>query len=459
MFINRGQEGLQKRKPLDETHAGPASTAAAPTDSGHIPPLARSPSSECLLEDQLISAFYESYASRSLKHPSKTADPAWLYHSLRITFPTETLRQALFSLACIRLGRLNDDQATVIKGHQVYGQALRLMQQALYDPILMRHEETLAAARCMILYEAFEATSENMTSWFNHIQGIARILELRGPRCHHSPLTQTILESTRYYVMIVGMMQRRPSFLGRAEWLTEPWVDGHKNFEQRYIDYGFYLSDLSHQGDSIISQDASADPVSRHVEFVQVLRGLQCGLDAVTALRKELLQISIEQARSCPPGNIDQNLCSVDFGEEAGTTITSATLNALDLSYSLFAAALLHRYRGHPSSEHDSVVSQFGPYVDQGRRLMLARQILQDLEACSHGSFEHIRARMIFPLNVLRWELRQHPEEFGRVNGLFDVIAGKSKYRIGRSVQKEGTFALPLAVVEGKANKCTSQRE
>jgi hypothetical protein len=261
--------------------------------------------------------------------------------------------------------------------------------------------------------------------------------------------------------MIVGMMQRRPSFLGRAEWLTEPWVDGHKNFEQRYIDYGFYLSDLSSRGDAIISQDVSADPIARQFEFVQVLRGLQRGLDALTNVRKELLQISYQQAQSGTSGIgiVDQNLCSIDFGDDSGLSITSATLNGLDLSYSLFAAALLHRYRDQPNIEHYHATPELGPYIDHHRRLMLARQILQDLEACLHGSFEHTRARMIFPLNVLRWELRQHPEEFGRVNELFDVIAGKSKYRIGRSVQREGASALPLAVVEEKASKCTAQHE
>ena len=41
----------------------------------------------------------------------------------------------------------------VKSGQQIYGEALRLLQDALYDQDLMWNDETLAGVRALVLYE------------------------------------------------------------------------------------------------------------------------------------------------------------------------------------------------------------------------------------------------------------------------------------------------------------------
>ncbi|KAI1609374.1 hypothetical protein EDD37DRAFT_162038 [Exophiala viscosa] len=455
VFINRGQQGLQKRKRLEE--ARPAQSrhtemiAPAVTSPHKQPSMASSPPCRYLLEDQCISVFWDGFSARSVTDSRPASDPAWLHHILNISSPVDTLRQTLLSLAYTRLGRLNDDPAAVLRGQQVYGQALKTMQQALYDPHWSRHDETLAAARCMVLYESFESTSESMTSWFNQIGGVAQIIELRGPQNHRRPLQRTILESMRYNVMIACTMRRKDSFFAQHQWLTEPWRDDIKNLEQRYIDQGFVLASMLERSDAL-SQRNSCDEFSTRRAVVDILRRLLDGLSNLQALSQELAEVEAQYARSKPAGYNVKELCTPQTGEVT-IAVASATIMALELSYATLAAALVSRYTSKLQLDHDdsSILAGIRPYLDQSRRLTLSRQLLQDLETCLEGrNLDFTRGRLILPLNVVRWELREYPEDSAKIGELFDFATAKGKYRIARSVLKAGTSPLPDIVLNAK---------
>ncbi|KIV82293.1 hypothetical protein PV11_04414 [Exophiala sideris] len=451
VFINRGQQGLQKRKRLEE---------ARPAQSEHtdrvVPavlfhskrsPIVSSPPCRYLLEDQCISVFWEGFSAKSVTDPRPASDPAWLHHILNISSPADRLRQALLSLAYTRIGRLNNDPVAVIRGQQVYGQALQAIQQALYDPHWTRHDETLAAARCMVLYESFESTSESMTSWFNHIGGVARIIQLRGPRSHRKPLQRTILESMRYNAMIACMMRRQDSFFAQHQWLTEPWMDDTKSLEQRYIDQGFVLSSMYGKSDALMQLNVYNE-MSIRQEILEILRRLLDGLSNLRDLSQELAEVEAQCARSKPAGYNVKELCTPQTGE-VSIAVASATIIALELSYAMLAAALVNGYtdRLHFDDDDSGILADISSYMDQCRRLTLSRQLLQDLQTCLEGNFDCTRARLIFPLNVVRWELRESPEDSAKVRELFDFAAAKGKYRIVRSIQKAGRSSVPSIVL------------
>ncbi|KAK4943483.1 hypothetical protein LTR10_016974 [Elasticomyces elasticus] len=449
VFINRGQQGLQKSKRLEEARPAQAGhvVASAVSSHGKRSPIVSSPACRYLFEYQCISVFWESFSARSVTAGRPASDPAWLHHILNIPSPTDILRQALLSLAYTRLGRLNDDAATVLRGQQVYGKALKAMQQALYDPHWSRHEETLAAARCMVLYESFESTSESMTSWFNHIGGVARIIEVRGPRTHRKPLQRTILESMRYNAMIACMMRRQNSFFAQHQWLTEPWMDDTKSLEQRYVDQGFVLSSMYEKSDAMLQRNLGGD-MSIREEIFEILRRLLDGLSNLQDLSQELAEVEGQYARSKPAGYNVKELCTPQTGE-VSIAVASATIIALELSCAMLAAALVDRYtdRLHLDDDDSGILADISPYLDQCRIFTLSRQLLQDLQTCLEGNFDCTRARLIFPLNVVRWELREFPEDSAKVRELFDFAAAKGKYRIVRSVQKAGRSSVPSIVL------------
>ncbi|KIW40326.1 uncharacterized protein PV06_07533 [Exophiala oligosperma] len=476
VFINRGPEGLQRRKRLEETRADgfdPSSVSDSTSISQLIvsnggdrtppliflssspppppPPPPPLPSSEGVLrDDQLISNFFERYASPKSSPDSRyCCHPLWLYHTLRISFPTKLLRQALLALAYTRLGRLNDDHPTITRGQRLYGQALRLMQQAVYDADMMRHEDTLAAARCMLLYEHFESTSDNMTSWFNHIIGISRIVELRGPRSHRTALTQSLLESMRYSAMIISLMERNRSAFGRPAWLTEPWLDGHKSLEQRIIDYGFHISNQLHRGDLLLLRDPPPDPTEHQMEVGRILHAIQDGLSGLEALHAELGDLCGRLAAAADPHEpLDTSCSSVDIGE-ISALLGSAIIHGLDLSYSVFAAALLPAYEKCTIPGAAAMRANLLRYTDQNRRHALAHKILVQLQTCVTTEADYSRGKIVLPLNIIRWTLRTQPEDTAKINELFDHLTLKGRYRLTRSVQNTGKSILPKVYVQG----------
>ena len=323
----------------------------------------------------------------------------------------------------------------VFRGQQIYGQTLRLMQNALYDPRLMQDDNTLAAARCMVLYESFESTSEDMAAWQNHIHGIARMIEMRGPHRHRDPLSKSILESMRYNMMIVCLMRRESSFLGSQDWLTTPWVDTTKDLDQRLYDYGFALSNMMQ----------SSEEMSRIMapqQLPRMLEQIYTGYTGLVSLNDELLAMQTQHSQFTGAAAHE-----IRFGETT-FAITSALIIALDLTSSLFAAALVQKCGDNIPGALQNLVGQIRRYIDPTRRRELAKKVLRQLEFCLQTQFEYMRPKVIYPLNVVRWELRNDPEAKVQIQALFEAIAAKDQFRIARGVQRAGRSTLPSVVAE-----------
>ncbi|KAJ9616652.1 hypothetical protein H2200_000371 [Cladophialophora chaetospira] len=429
VFINRGPEGLKKRERLEEARL-PASVSESGSEDAR---LTFAPSSTQLNETQLISLFWENYAANAPRH-SDSNEPVWLYHSINSPAHSTILRQSLVSVALIRLGRLHDDQALLVSGRQIYGQTLRMMQAALNDSELAYSDNTLVAARCMVLYESFESTSGDMAAWQNHIMGIARIIELRGAHRHRSVVARSVVESIRYNVMIVCLMRRRSSFFGEPQWLAEPWAGTSKGCDQRLFDYGFSLGTLMHKVETMQQQ-------ARRDGMLEILEQLRDGYLALSYLNEELLALR-EQPQQTAGGSSEK------LGpDETPFTFTFGFLIALDLVFGSFTTALLQKCNEPLSFVHQELFDQLHRYADPGRRLRLARQLLRHVQFCCQTRAEYNRPRIIFPLNVVRWELRNSsPEEKAQVNALFESVSSKSHFRIADGVRNAGKSVLPPLV-------------
>ncbi|ETI19841.1 hypothetical protein G647_08855 [Cladophialophora carrionii CBS 160.54] len=501
VFINRGQQGLQKRERLEEARIPTTSIPSALGFQYANTPLNFSPSPRQANETQLISSFWETYCASATRYPAPT-EPAWLYRSISsATTPTTVtaapsmlLKQALLSLAYIRIGRLNDDQALIIRGQQIYGQSLRLMQHALRDPVLAHNDDILVAARCMVLYESFESTSGDMAAWENHILGIARIIHLRGVHQTRDPISRSVLESIRYNVMIVSLMRSTSCFLGESEWLTVPWAGVSKSLDQRLFDYGFTLAYMMQRSETIsMSTSLSVPSQHRHQELHQSASKRQTIIDileqtlscyiGLANLRSELLATRRQKLRVVNPPSIqsqqlydedtttDEQHMHLARADNDPQAISFAILLALELSFSIFATALVqhlpddhdHDYAhghghdhgrdlGHDPTRHSprDLFAQLAEYMAPARRLQLGQQLLRHLQLCCAVRSEHLRPRIIFPLNVLRWEMRHRPAEAAQVRALFEAVASRGKFRIAKGAQNAGTEIVPGIVLESE---------
>ena len=165
IFVNRTVEGLQRRAALEETR--PASESGPSVVGGRrgvverAQPLQR-PSSRPPVphvtsprsnESQFHALFWEEYApsTGAVGRPSQFS--VWMMEAMNLPDPTPALRHSLLALSVTRRGRKAKNDDLLVQGRGFYGQALQSLQQALYDPRLMWHDDTLAACRTLMIYE------------------------------------------------------------------------------------------------------------------------------------------------------------------------------------------------------------------------------------------------------------------------------------------------------------------
>jgi hypothetical protein len=167
---------------------------------------------------QIVAQFYESFAPLALPAQKRSSYSAWLYLALSIPSHAPVLRQALEAIATTSKGRMTNDQTLIKTGRKRYILALTSLQQALLDPVLVQENQTLAAVRTLIFYEFLESTTEDPTAWYNHLDGIARLIELRGPAVRESPLGAAIFDELQYIFMAKAIMKRESTMFSDPRW-------------------------------------------------------------------------------------------------------------------------------------------------------------------------------------------------------------------------------------------------
>jgi hypothetical protein len=62
------------------------------------------------------------------------------------------------------------------------------LQRALYTPDLIYADETAASCMALIAYEVVECPVQTVNGWKRHIQGCAKLFEIRGPSAYSSKM-------------------------------------------------------------------------------------------------------------------------------------------------------------------------------------------------------------------------------------------------------------------------------
>lgn len=422
-FINRGQSGILKRAHLEEARV-------AYNDSLHESRLSPRPfrtACQTLQEEQLVSIFWEQYVAGKGNGRHSTGDkPAWLAAAISMSDRSGILREGLLAIAWTRAGRRRDDLPCILQGQRCYGNALRMMQRALYEPDLARSDEVLASARCMCLYEAFESTTDSMTSWINQNLGMARIIELRGAENCQDAFPRAVLESMRQNLMIVSLITRTESFLTRDDWRQIPWTGLEKPLEQRLYDHGFTLGSLFHKSDTIITDQTDPGAIQANM-----FREIRDSYHSLAVLNEEL--IYKQQAKS---GTL----------EATPLPVITASLFGIDLGFSLFTSILLAQSKQCILEDNKDMVQDFIGYTYEPRRKQLARQIVQHVAKCLETESLSIVTRLVFALNCARFELKESREDEARIKSILAILESENSHRIVGSLRKAGKSILPRIV-------------
>jgi len=147
-----------------------------------------------------------------------------------------TLQTAFCALSISRVGRDNKDMRLVRESSKAYGKALRDLQTALFDKGRAGSDQVLTACLLLSMYEVYEGSSKKAFGWVSHVQGAARLLELRGPERHQTWQAHHVFLGARVPIIYAGILDKRATFLATQPWLTIPWEKGHKVYFDRAID-------------------------------------------------------------------------------------------------------------------------------------------------------------------------------------------------------------------------------
>ena len=223
MFIVRTQHGYKQREQFEEVKPAPIITITSqPVEAAN-----------------LTSWFFESLT----RLPSSQQNPSgWLRHVLSSGPSLATLRMALLAVAITRYSRSIDRPDILQRGRQLYIGSLQCLRKDLAQPQMILHDDILAAVCVMLLYELFDATNQNLDGWLEHLSGLQYLLQYRGPDLHSSAIARSILEHSRYLIVLRQLIRRKGCILSNQKWLSIPWPNGHKSVEQQVVDEGLKLA-------------------------------------------------------------------------------------------------------------------------------------------------------------------------------------------------------------------------
>ncbi|GAB7355277.1 hypothetical protein MBLNU459_g5820t2 [Dothideomycetes sp. NU459] len=207
VFLIRTVSGMEKRHALAETKPtfspprasedlpGTGWMAVTRRHSAPVPNVLSSVDPGPVLARRIESVFLEDYLP-SGSHSRVMG--SWLITVVSRGERSRALEVSLKALTMARIGRAVGDNALVRSGNVAYGLALCKLQAALYDDRLARSDDTLAAGRALAFYELAESSSHSTSAWNSHEQGIARLIELRGPGTYEDDFARDIFLNVRY---------------------------------------------------------------------------------------------------------------------------------------------------------------------------------------------------------------------------------------------------------------------
>ena len=171
-------------------------------------------------------------------------DELWISHSLADpkSYPTACL--AIRTLATAYYGKRYRQPDIVLDANHSYGRALITLQSALLKQDKSCIFDILAASTALQRYEVIVYTTR--TGWILHAGGIARAIELSGPKCFERNPNKAILDANAYHIIQEAYHRRRRTFLALQEWRNLRTISGDQDIHfDRLQDFYARLAGLT----------------------------------------------------------------------------------------------------------------------------------------------------------------------------------------------------------------------
>ncbi|KAE8370194.1 hypothetical protein BDV27DRAFT_90221 [Aspergillus caelatus] len=249
-FIHRTPQGLLRKG--QEMSPGPApwedraQCGASSTFMTQMPPQLNN---AAIYLDGMFHTFLVAFLPSSSilppTHHSNITAPAAPWMRIAVTLPRRgpLLSLALQALCMTKIARVHGDQALLMQGMAVHAQALRALQNVIYNKTTAFADETLAAIRVLGTYELHEGTMGSVVGWTSHERGVDQLVQLRGfsSSQYESELGQALFAEARRSAMIRGLQFYKATFFGEKRWCIEPWGARPKDYIQQLYDIGLLL--------------------------------------------------------------------------------------------------------------------------------------------------------------------------------------------------------------------------
>ena len=167
--------------------------------------------------------FFSFLIKRLFAHSYRNAEvQEWVHEGCRQIGPWSLPHTSVKCLAAAYFGRMHKQPAILAYGAQLYGEALRLLNQNLEDAEQAYSLQILTSTMILQVYEFIGFTSNN--GWIQHAGGIGRLIEvtsqlnsialianrfkMRGPWRHQTEPEKTILTRNRNPIVRVRLLKR-----------------------------------------------------------------------------------------------------------------------------------------------------------------------------------------------------------------------------------------------------------
>ncbi|KAH6644725.1 hypothetical protein C7974DRAFT_26845 [Boeremia exigua] len=142
-----------------------------------------------------------------------------------LSMQDEALRQMIFAVGLVTLGKGSNDQMVLRKGRMMYGKALQELGTSLQNPQQRAIEALLATT-----------SSTQARNWMSHAQGEIALIVSRGPEAFTTDTAHLMFTLARYNCAITGIRSRRPVVFNEKRWKTVPWQGRTKSANDGIID-------------------------------------------------------------------------------------------------------------------------------------------------------------------------------------------------------------------------------
>lgn len=280
VFIRKGLDGWEKRRPLEETK--PKHDA-----NRTVPPRLQSIAIEAT---PFFDYFYRTFvcSPRPSVLQQDYMDPDSWSRGLEFVKSDSLLHGMILAVSMVYCGKKRRDRDVLIQGRKWYSRSLCELCNSLGAEASSHDDEVLVTTSVCMAYETIDPSDPvSSAGWGRHLGGMTRLVQHRGPTNFGNARNRDVLEDVRFMLMMSGLINRKSSFLTKDAWMTNPWKSSGKSIQQQVVDCGLLLGDVFERIDHLPAQSntATTNAIARLINECVLIDGSLQKLAAESSLR------------------------------------------------------------------------------------------------------------------------------------------------------------------------------